>query len=233
MPPLYITARRWLMESASSWSWVTKTKVMPTVALQRCQLCPQVFAQLGVEGAERLVEEQHPGPQHQRPGQGHPLLLAARELAGTAPGQAGEPDELQRLAHLPLGPLLRDLRKPQPEAHVVGHRQMREQRVALEDGVDRTLLGRDDETSSPSISTRPLVGRSNPPIIRSVVVLPQPDGPSRAKNSPAAICRSTPSTASSSSKRFSSFSSVTAPPPADRSCTAGFLADRPAAGRLD
>ena len=29
---------------------------------------------------------------------------------------------------------------------------------------------------------RPSVGSSNPPIIRSVVVLPHPDGPSKAKN---------------------------------------------------
>ena len=31
---------------------------------------------------------------------------------------------------------------------------------------------------------RPLVGRSKPAIMRSVVVLPQPDGPSIVKNSP-------------------------------------------------
>ena len=34
---------------------------------------------------------------------------------------------------------------------------------------------------------RPLVGRSKPAIIRSVVVLPQPDGPSSVKNSPGGI----------------------------------------------
>src|SRR5215471_16520077 len=42
---------------------------------------------------------------------------------------------------------------------------------------------------------RPSSGVSKPAIMRKVVVLPQPDGPSRAKNSPAAIVRSTPSTA--------------------------------------
>ncbi len=78
------------------------------------------------------------------------------------------------------------------------------------------------------MSTRPLVGRSKPPIMRSVVVFPHPEGPSRAKNSPGSMWRSMPSTATSSSKRFSSFSSVTAPPPADRSSTGVFLADRTA-----
>src|SRR6201996_4136208 len=58
----------------------------------------------------------------------------------------------------------------------------------------------------------PEVGRSKPAIRRSVVVLPQPDGPSREKNSPDAIWRSIASTATTSSKRFSSASSRTSPP---------------------
>ena len=41
---------------------------------------PQLDADLGVERAERLVEQQHLGLVGQRPGQRHPLLLAAREL---------------------------------------------------------------------------------------------------------------------------------------------------------
>src|ERR1700738_3985874 len=42
---------------------------------------------------------------------------------------------------------------------------------------------------------RPSSGVSKPAIMRKVVVLPQPDGPSSAKNSPASIASSTPSTA--------------------------------------
>ena len=49
-------------------------------------------------------------------------------------------------------------------------------------------------TSSPPTSTVPEVGSLKPAIIRSVVVLPQPEGPSREKNSPAATSRSMPST---------------------------------------
>src|SRR5438128_384876 len=44
----------------------------------------------------------------------------------------------------------------------------------------------------------PASGRSKPAIIRSVVVFPEPDGPSRVKNSPASISRSTWSTATTS-----------------------------------
>jgi len=41
------------------------------------------------------------------------------------------------------------------------------------------------------MSTSPSVGNSKPPIMRKVVVLPDPLGPSKAKNSPGAICSDT------------------------------------------
>ena len=52
--------------------------------------------------------------------------------------------------------------------------------------------------SVPSSRMWPSVGSSKPPISRSVVVLPQPDGPSSEKNSPASIRRSIRSTATAS-----------------------------------
>ena len=57
-------------------------------------------------------------------------------------------------------------------------------------------------TGSPSSRTSPSVGCSKPAIMRSVVVLPQPDGPSSEKNSPSAIVRSRSSTAVAAPKRF-------------------------------
>ena len=52
-------------------------------------------------------------------------------------------------------------------------------------------------TSTPWSRTRPSVGSSKPAIIRRVVVLPEPDGPSIEKNSPSRTSRSTWSTAAS------------------------------------
>src|SRR4029077_15924848 len=49
--------------------------------------------------------------------------------------------------------------------------------------------------SSPSNATSPASGQSSPAMIRSSVVLPDPDGPSSASNSPLATLRSTPSRA--------------------------------------
>ena len=50
-------------------------------------------------------------------------------------------------------------------------------------------------TTSPPMEILPDVGATSRLIIRSVVVLPQPEGPSRTQVSPAPTSRSTPSTA--------------------------------------
>ncbi len=56
--------------------------------------------------------------------------------------------------------------------------------------------------SAPLIRRVPSVGSSNPPIMRSSVVLPQPEGPSSEKNSPRRMSRETASTAATSPKRL-------------------------------
>src|SRR3954447_5616603 len=50
-------------------------------------------------------------------------------------------------------------------------------------------------TRRPAIRMSPAVAVSRPAIMRKVVVLPQPDGPSRQRTSPAPTSRSTASTA--------------------------------------
>ncbi len=56
-------------------------------------------------------------------------------------------------------------------------------------------LGGTPSIGWPSISIVPSLVVSKPASIRSSVVLPQPDGPSRAKNSPSSIVMDSPSTA--------------------------------------
>ena len=113
------------------------------LALQRGQLRPQRVAELRVERAQRLVEEQDRRFEDQGPGQGDALLLSSRHLVGATPGVLGEPDQLQRLldASLP-GPLVEVLAPPQAVGDVLVDVEMREERVALEDRVDRALVGR-------------------------------------------------------------------------------------------
>src|SRR5207244_5663179 len=68
------------------------------LALDAADGVAQLDADLGVEGAKGLVEQQHLRVTGEGTGERHPLLLAARELAGLATAVAGEADE--------LGPLL-------------------------------------------------------------------------------------------------------------------------------
>ena len=62
----------------------------PDLALDPLQLELQPLAELQVERAERLVEQQHLGQVDERAGQRHPLLLAARELVRPAVDLRGE-----------------------------------------------------------------------------------------------------------------------------------------------
>ena len=64
------------------------------------------------------------------------------------------------------------------------------------------LCGGVPATFSPSITTSPAVGCSKPAIIRSVVVLPQPLGPRKVKNSPCPSSSERSSTAVKVSKRL-------------------------------
>ena len=61
--------------------------------------------------------------------------------------------------------------------------------------------------SAPPIRMRPCCGVSNPAMRRINVVLPQPDGPSKAKNSPGAMSSDRLSTAVTAPKRLVTASS--------------------------
>src|SRR4029077_6306308 len=63
------------------------------LALELSQLELELLAQLGVERAQRLVEQKNPRAQDQSAGEGNSLLLTARELAGLALLEAGETNE--------------------------------------------------------------------------------------------------------------------------------------------
>jgi hypothetical protein len=114
----------------------------PDFLLQVDELELHFLAQLGVEGGERLVEQQHRRMGDQRSGNGHALLLAAGELVRVALAETGEPHVLER-----LGDLAGDLRARrsghlQGERDVARHRHVREQRVALEHRAYRPRLRR-------------------------------------------------------------------------------------------
>ena len=108
----------------------------PDLLLEGLELEAQLLADLGVQRAERLVEQQYRRAQDQGSGQGDALLLAARELLGPAAGQRPQLDEIERLLHAAADIALGHLLAAQAEGHVVEHVQVREQRVVLEHRVD-------------------------------------------------------------------------------------------------
>ena len=67
--------------------------------MQAPQPGAQVGADVGVERAERLVEQQHARLDRERAGERHALALAARELRRVALVEAAEADELEQLVH--------------------------------------------------------------------------------------------------------------------------------------
>ena len=114
-------------------------------ALDLAQLDLHLLAQLGVEIGERLVEQQDLRPDHESAGQRHALLLAARQLARKAAGEGAEADQLQRLADAPGALGGGDALHLEPERHVLRHRHVREERIALEHDAEAALGGLDGQ----------------------------------------------------------------------------------------
>ncbi len=140
--PSSMTAMRSDMASASSWSCVTYRKVIPTsrwMPLSSTCIC---LRSLRSSAPERLVEQQHRGPVHERPRQRHALLLPARQLARLGPLPPAQLHQLQRLGHARADLVPVHLPALEPEGHVVLHVQVLEQRVALEDRVHVSPVGR-------------------------------------------------------------------------------------------
>ena len=111
------------------------------LALDLAQLELHLLAQLGVEVRQRLVEQEHRRLDHQRARQRHALPLAARELARIARGMGLEVHQRQRLLHALTALGLRHLAHLEAEAHVVGHRHVRKQRIALEHDAQAARVG--------------------------------------------------------------------------------------------
>jgi hypothetical protein len=111
------------------------------LALDRLEFDLHLLAQLEVEGAERFVEQQHPGAPDEGAGECDALTLTAGELGGAAGPEAFEAYVRERFAGLlePLG--LGHLADLEAVRDVLLDGHVREQRVVLEDGVHVPLEG--------------------------------------------------------------------------------------------
>jgi len=111
------------------------------LALDGLQAAAQVHADLGIQGAQRLIEQQHVGLQGQGAGKCHALLLAAGKLARHAVAQAHQPDEFEQFVAFAAASAARHFLDLQAELDVLRHGHILEQRVVLEDEADIARLG--------------------------------------------------------------------------------------------
>ena len=111
-------------------------------SLQPAQLDAHLHLQKTVEVAEWLVEQDRLRARDEDAGEGNALLLAAGELARLAMHHRTEADQLDRRRRLLLACRLVHTLHFETERNVLEHGLVREKRVVLEDGSDRTLRGR-------------------------------------------------------------------------------------------
>ena len=111
--------------------------------LQRRDLRAGLDAELGVEVRQRLVHEEHLGLTDDGATHGDALTLATREGLRLAGQVVLEVEELGGLEHAGGALLLADAGDLEREAHVLGDRHVRVQRVVLEHHRDVAVLRRD------------------------------------------------------------------------------------------
>ncbi len=105
------------------------------------QLQPHLVAQLGVDVAQGIVEQQDLGPAHQRPAKRGALLLPVRELARQVVQHVGYAQELGHLLHALLDVGLVHPAGAERARDVLEGRQMRVEGEVLERHADLALLG--------------------------------------------------------------------------------------------
>ena len=111
--------------------------------LDRLELDLHLLAELEVERAERLVEQQHAGLVDQRPGERDALTLPAAQLIRATFAELAEADDVEHLAGATttLGPT--DAFHLEPVLDVLTDGHVGEQRVVLEHRVDVAVVRRD------------------------------------------------------------------------------------------
>jgi hypothetical protein len=113
------------------------------LALDPAQGLAELDADLRVERAERLVEEEQPRLVRERARERHALLLTSGELPRVTAAISREPNQLEQLLAALATVPGRVLRDAKGELDVVCDRHLAEERVVLEDEPDSAILRRD------------------------------------------------------------------------------------------
>ena len=105
---------------------------MPTRRWISPHLQPHLLAELGVQRAEGLVQQEHLRPDDEGTGERDPLLLAPTELTGIAALESAQGDQRQGLPHARLGLPPVHPSHAEAEADILADGHVGEQGVVLE-----------------------------------------------------------------------------------------------------
>ena len=100
------------------------------------QLRLHILAQLQIQSSKGLVKQKHLWTGHDRPCNGHPLLLTTGQSPDLALFKPLEIDQLDRLRHAAFDFLIRRFFDPQAKGDVFIHIQMRKEGVSLKNGAN-------------------------------------------------------------------------------------------------
>ena len=161
------------------------------LALQRLQFHLHLAAKIGVQRRKRFVQQKQARTVHQRAGKRDALLLPAADLCRLRGGVGRHLDHGQaparRGSRFPAWGSLAILKSV---ADVFRNGEMGKQRVVLEDCIDAAAVGRQViEALAAHAEFRRNLAVSNPAMMRSSVVLPDPLSPRMVRNSPSATSR--------------------------------------------
>jgi hypothetical protein len=112
------------------------------VPLQPLDLDLHVEAEILVERAEGLVEQEDLRIHRERAGERDALLLPAGKLPRQPLGESLHMDEAQHVGHALADPRLRRMARLEPVGDVLGDRHMRKERVVLEHDADAAAMRR-------------------------------------------------------------------------------------------
>ena len=115
------------------------------LTLDAANLLPGLQPQPRVQIGQRLVQQQHPRQLHQRPGDGHALLLAAGKLARAALHQRADLHQRRGLVgpaeHFFFRGTRATLEVLQRKEDILAHGQVRIEGVVLKDHAHAAMLG--------------------------------------------------------------------------------------------
>ena len=142
MRPWFITAMRSERLSASAWSWVTKTVVMPTsrrISRSSARISSRSFRSRAASGSSSSRTR---GAYTRARASAARCCMPPESWRGPPLPLPLQPDEGQRLAHAAPDLRLGHAALAQAEGHVLEHRHVGEERIGLKHHAEPPLVGR-------------------------------------------------------------------------------------------